>query len=103
MGVSTAAYLEGIADALDVALRRNDSTRSTEYERALRHGVRFVLQLQVRPEEAYYSPAPSDMVWGVRASPTNNLLRIDSCHHALTALTKTSNVLYRESDSAAGR
>ena len=103
VGVSTAAYLEGIADALDVALRRNDSTRSAAYERALRNGVRFVLQLQVRPEEAYYSPAPSEMVWGVRASPTNNLLRIDSCHHALTALTKTSNVLYRESDSAADR
>ncbi len=98
-GVSTAAYLGGIADAFELARHRHDSARSTAYERALRNGVRFVLQLQVRPEEAYYSLTPSEVVWGVRAAPTKNLLRIDSCHHALTALTKTINVLYPESDS----
>ena len=103
VGVSTAAYLEGIADALALARWRDDAKRSAVYQRALRNGVRFVLQLQVRPEEAYYSPAPSEVVWGVRASPTNNLVRIDSCQHALTALTKAIHVLYREQDSPAGR
>ena len=103
VGVSTAAYLEGIADALDLAQWQNDAKRSAAYQHAVRTGVRFVLQLQVRPEEAFYSLAPSEVVWGVRAAPTKNLLRIDYCHHALTALTKTINVLYRESDSAAGR
>lgn len=101
--VSTAAYLEGIADALDVARRRNDAKRSAAYQHAVRTGARFVLQLQVRPEEAYYSLAPSEVVWGVRAAPTKNLLRIDYCQHALTALTKTINVLFSESDSPADR
>lgn len=93
-GVSTAAYLEGFADALDLARQIGDVERTKRYEPVVRDAARFVLQLQVRPEEAYFVRSPHDAVWGIRTAPGLNLLRIDHCQHALVGLIKARKALF---------
>ena len=97
-GVSTAAYLEGLADALDLAQWANETQHLKRYEAAVRLATRFVLQLQIRPEEAYFIRSPQDAVGGIRSTPTLNLLRIDHCQHALVGLIKARRVLFPNPD-----
>ncbi len=94
VGVSTASYLEGFADALALANRRGDQARVNRYERVVRRAVRFVMQLQFRNDEAYFVRSRQDAIGGIRTSPSLNLLRIDHVQHALIALMKTREVLY---------
>ena len=93
-GIATASYLEGFADALRLAREVGDAERARKYEAVVRAAARFVLQLQVRPEEAYFVRSPKDAVWGMRTAPALNLLRIDHSQHALAALMKTHDVLF---------
>ena len=93
-GVATAAYLEGFADALALARSVGDVTRAKHYERVVREAARFVMQLQVRPAEAYFIRSPQDAIGGIRTSPSLNLLRIDHCQHALVGLIKAREVLF---------
>jgi len=93
-GVATAAYLEGFADALALARSVGDVERAAKYEAVVRSAARFVMQLQIRPEEAYFIRSPQDAVGGIRTSPSLNLLRIDHCQHALIGLIKARQVLY---------
>ena len=95
-GVSTASYLEGFAEALRLARSVGDEARTKKYERVVRDAARFVLQLQVRPEETYAMRSPQDAVGGIRTSPSLNLLRIDHCQHALVGLIETRRVLFGE-------
>ena len=97
-GVATAAYLEAFADALTLARKLDDPDRAARYERVVRDAARFVLQLQIRPEEAYFMRSPRDAVGGIRASPSLNVLRIDHCQHALVGLLKARDVLYPASN-----
>ncbi len=97
-GVATAAYLEGLADALALARWRGDRGRARRYEKIVRAAARFVMQLQVRPEEAYYMRSPQDAVGGIRTTPSLNLLRIDHCQHAMVALIKAGQVLFPDKD-----
>ena len=93
-GVATAAYLEGFADALVFARSVGDKRRVRSYKRVVRQAARFVMQLQVRPEEAYYILSRQDTVGGIRTSPYLNLLRIDHCQHALVGLIKARQALF---------
>ncbi len=91
---ATAAYLEAMADALSLARTTENQTRIERYERAVRRAARFVMQLQMRPEEAYFVRSAQDAVGGIRTSPALNLLRIDHCHHALVGLIKARKALF---------
>ncbi len=97
-GVATAAYLEGFADALALAREVGDVARAQRYERVMRGAVRFVMQLQVRPEEAYFIRSPRDAVGAIRTTPSLNLLRIDHCQHALVGLIKARQTLFGDDD-----
>lgn len=92
--VSTAAILAGFADALSLARFVGDEERVNRYEKSVRQAARFVMQLQVRPEEAYFIRSPLDAIGGIRATPSLPRLRIDHCQHAMTALIKTQRTLY---------
>ncbi|MHC5108267.1 MAG: hypothetical protein ACYTHJ_00135 [Planctomycetota bacterium] len=92
--ISTASFLEGMCDAALLARRSGDLARASRYEDVMRLAARFVLQLQFKPEEAYFVRSPRDAVGGMRRTPTLNLLRISHCQHALVALMKTRDVLY---------
>lgn len=93
-GIATASYLEGMCDALQLARITGDTARAERYVAAVRQATRFVIQLQMRPEEAYFVRSPRDAVWGMRTSPALNLLRIDHVQHALLALMKARDVLF---------
>ena len=93
-GASTAAFVSGLADAAALAERVGDRERYRRYREACKRGARFVMQLQVKPQECYYVRSLKDAVDGIRSSPTNSRLRIDSCQHALMALTKTRELLF---------
>lgn len=95
-GVATAAYLEGFTEALRLARKVGDQARAARYEQAVRLAARFVMQLQFRPEEAYYVRSLPDTVWGVRTTLSRNSLRIDHCQHAMMALMKTRQVLFAQ-------
>lgn len=93
-GVATASYLEGFTDALTLAKSVGDVGRARRYETVVREAARFVMQLQVRPEEAYFIRSPQDAVGAIRTAPAVNKLRIDHCQHALLGLMKTKRALY---------
>lgn len=92
--VGTASYLEGICDAISLAQNTGDSDRAARYRSVARRAARFVLQLEVKPEEAYFVRSRRDAIGGIRRTLTLNLLRISHCQHALMALMKTRDVLY---------
>lgn len=98
VGVATAAYLEAFADALVLARDVHDEQRVRQYTQVVRWATRFVVQLQVKPQEAYFARSPKDMVGGIRSCPSLNLLRIDHCQHALVALIMAKQALYPERD-----
>lgn len=87
-------YLESLADALNLARRMKDGDRVKRYEPAVRGLARFVLQLQIRPEEAYFARSQKDTVGGIRAAPTVARVRIDHCAHALVGLAKATQALF---------
>lgn len=93
-GVATASYLEGFTDALTLAKTVGDTMRGRRYEKVVREAARFVMQLQVRPEEAYFIRSPQDAVGAIRTAPAVNKLCIDHCQHALLGLMKTRQALY---------
>jgi len=93
-GVATASYLEGFTDALMLARTVGDTERARRYEKVVREAARFVMQLQFRPEEAYFVRSPQDAIGAIRAAPAVNKLRIDHCQHALLGLMKTRRALY---------
>ena len=94
VGASTASYLEAFADALALARVVGDRDRATRYEQIVRLASRFVLQLQLRPEEAVFLRSPRDAVGGIRAGAALTQLRIDHSAHALVGLVKARRVLF---------
>lgn len=92
--ISTALYLQAVSDALALARARGEVDRVRRYELVVRRAARFVMQLQVRPEEVYFVRSPRDAVHGVRGAPALNRLRIDYCQHALIGLIKARQALY---------
>ena len=93
-GVATASYLEAFTDALGLARKVEDQPRAERYEQVVKLAARFVMQLQIKPEEAYFVRSQQDAVGGIRTNPALNLLRIDHCQHALVGLLKAREVLY---------
>ncbi len=93
-GASTAAFLETFCEAALLARKLGDRQREARYTALVRQCARFVLQLQVRSEEIYFSPSPADALGGIRTSPVNNRIRIDACAHALTGWIRAREVLF---------
>ncbi|UCG32181.1 MAG: hypothetical protein JSU68_11000 [Phycisphaerales bacterium] len=92
--ISTASYLEGFASALDLARRVGDAERAQHYEQVVRAAARFVMQLIVKPEEAFFHQRPDQTLWGVRTFLTDTRLRIDHVQHALVSLIQTRKALF---------
>ena len=95
-GATTAAFVEGLADAAALAKQLGDEVRFVRYREACRAGARFILQLQFKPQECYYTRSPRDAIGGVRSTPINPRLPLDNSQHALLALMKTRPLLFPE-------
>jgi hypothetical protein len=90
----TAAYVRGLAYAARLAELLGDKERQERYTRACRLGARFIMQLRIRPEECYFMRSLTDAVDGVRNSPLDARVRIDSCQHALLALMAARDLIF---------
>ncbi len=93
-GIATAAYVEGMNEALRTARAFGDQTRADRYAEAVRRALRFVLQLQFKPEEGYYIRSPKDAVNGFRSNPADGTMRIDNAQHALAAMLGARSLLW---------
>ncbi len=93
-GCATAVYLEGFVDAYSLARHRDDAARAERYDKLVRLATRFVLQLQFRPEEAYYVRSLQDAIGGVRRTLSDSRLRVDNTQHGIVALMKVRRDLF---------
>ncbi|MBN1346822.1 MAG: AMMECR1 domain-containing protein [Phycisphaerae bacterium] len=91
--IGTALQMMAVADALALARRFGDKQRSARYERMLRHGMRFVLQLEFRPEECLYVRWRLETIHGVRTAPWDHALTTENAQFALVALVKARELL----------
>lgn len=86
---STSVFIEGINDAHSIALMVNDTYHMQKYEKAIKLGVRFILQIQFTENNTFYLKNPKRAIGGFKASLTCNNLRIDNTQHSVMALMKT--------------
>ncbi len=92
---STGVYLEGLVDAYELVLAREDPRREELYRLAIARGVRSVSQLVFRDEvDMFYVTRRELLRGGVRTNPYDNVVRIDNVQHALLALLKAERVLH---------
>lgn len=92
-GMNTGVYLEGLADAIRTADAFGETQRAARYRQAAWRAARFVMQLRFREEECYYVQSPQEVLGGVRNTPDDPTLRIDSSQHALAGLMEAEAVL----------
>jgi AMMECR1 domain-containing protein len=93
-GISTAPYVEGLIEALRTARAFRETARAGRYADVIGRATRFILQLQFKPEEAYYVRSPTDVIDGFRSSPLESAIRIDNDQHALFALMGARALLW---------
>jgi hypothetical protein len=86
---STGVYLEGLADALELASAVGDEARATSYARAIHAGIRNLRQLQFKDEaDLFYVSERARVAGALRTNPYDNAIRIDNVQHGLMALLK---------------
>ncbi len=95
-GIETAPYVEGLIEALRTARAFRDPQRADRYAAVIRRAVRPVLQLQFKPEEAFYVRSPADALYGFRLHPFESAIRIDSAQHAMFVLMGARQLLWPE-------
>lgn len=86
---STGVYLEGLADAYDLAVQVQDQPRICAYETALWRGLRSLRQLQFRDRvDLFYVSKRAAVQGGIRTTVYDNVIRVDNVQHGLMALLK---------------
>jgi hypothetical protein len=86
---ATGVYLEGLVDALDLAIEASETSRAEAYHIAIKRGIRSIAQLQFKDEvDAYYISCRERVIGAIRTESDNNEIRIDNMQHALAALLK---------------
>ena len=84
--IASALALAALVRTASAARRFNEPRRAQKYEAAAHRAARFVLQLQMKPAEAYYIPNHADAVGGVRVSPADSRIRLENLQYALIGL-----------------
>jgi AMMECR1 domain-containing protein len=90
-GNSSSAYLEGVNDAYALAVLVGDEEHKEKYRKALRSGVRFILQMQYHDGNTFYLTKPERAIGGFRENLMRANIRNDYVQHAAHALIKAHN------------
>lgn len=102
---STGVYLEGLIDAFRLARRIGDDSRARRYARAIRRGLRNIMQLQFsEPCECNALPNGEMARGGVRTTEYDNVIRIDNVQHNLMAairILETPDFLWTDDQTTA--
>jgi len=86
-GIGTAAYSEGIASALSIALRAGDEERTNRYRAALLLSMRFLLSLSLDGPE-HTLVGGTEQVGAVRSALHRSGLRCDNAQHYLMSMLR---------------
>jgi AMMECR1 domain-containing protein len=78
----------GLAEAWLLALAHDDWKRAMRYRDSWHSAIRSVRQLIIRSVDAPMLKHPLLSVGGVRSSPTDSMVRIDSVSHLMAAMSK---------------
>lgn len=92
-GASTALFAQGFCEAAKTAKHFGDEQRFGRYREASLRAARFILQLEFKPAECYYVKSPTDVLGGIRTTPLDAALTIDSTQDALIALIRIDESL----------
>jgi hypothetical protein len=91
---STGVYMEGLADALRLAIDLQDVQRIGSYKSVFLKGLRSIAQLQFKDRaDCFYVSTPSRVMGGVRTECYNNEIRVDNIQHALMGLLKMQQLM----------
>ncbi len=94
---STGVYLEGLADAYDLARAVGDEGRANAYADAIRAGTRNLRQLQFKDEaDMFYVEHRERVAGAVRTNAYDNTVRVDNVQHGLMALMKLITARHHE-------
>jgi hypothetical protein len=86
---ATGVYLEGLADAFQLAVDERDAKRAEAYALVIKRALRDVLQLQFRTDvDMFYISKRERVIGGLRTTEYNNEIRVDNVQHNLMALMK---------------
>ena len=85
---STSSYMESVNDAYSTAVLFGNRRHIRKYRDSIRAGMRFVLQTQVTPENAFWMKSPKRAVGGFKESLKSVNQRNDYTQHATSALIK---------------
>ncbi|MFK8182057.1 MAG: aspartyl/asparaginyl beta-hydroxylase domain-containing protein [Phormidesmis sp.] len=90
---STGVYLEGLADAYQLAIESEDYPRAQRYQQVIWRGLRSIRQLQFKSKaDLFYISQISPVHGGLRTTVYNNVIRVDNVQHCLMALIKLSQI-----------
>ena len=96
-GIGTAAYMEGMISALQIARRHDDKERAGRYRGCLLLALRFLLSLTLEPPDLALLPHPGEGATShrgaVRRSLRSPTLRCDNAQHLLMAALRTALLL----------
>ena len=98
----TATRMEGLCAAYQLAIAAGWPEQARSLLPALRMGVAFILQTQVRPETAMYLARPQRALGGVRRGLTSDSIRIDYVQHFISATLGLYRILRSAPTAPAG-
>jgi hypothetical protein len=86
---STAVYLEGLADAFEIAQQIGEQERADRYRTTILRGLRSLSQLTFKDEvDMFYISKRKTVRGGVQTTEYDNVIRVDNVQHALAAIDK---------------
>jgi hypothetical protein len=91
---ATGVYLEGLVDALELAIESGEVPKAVVYDVAIRRGIRSLAQLQFKDDiDAFYVTHKHRVLGAIRTETDNNEIRIDNLQHGLMALLRYRDLL----------
>jgi hypothetical protein len=84
----TAAALESLVDAAQVAQETGEHERLEAYRRVIRRSAAYLLRMQYSPENTYYVRDRRQVIGGFKKDLVNNLVWCDNGWHVASAFMK---------------
>lgn len=91
---ATGVYLDGLAEAFELARSCGDNVRSQRYAKSIVRGVEHLQALQYNQNntKTYLPEVAQHIQGGLRTTPWNGWLRVDNEAHAVLALVKIARL-----------
>jgi hypothetical protein len=92
--ITSASYLEGLGDALQLTQDTKDLAREANYRQRAQIGYSWLISLQFGENNAAGLLSPRRTVGGFAASPNDPQIRIDYNMHAISAFVRGLRFIY---------